>query len=811
MAGTSSALAQGLRGSRRAFGRLARLPLLALLAFFACRERVELGRSDALAGAGGDAQGGAPAKPDEPEDAGQGGGVSEAGGAGPTGGGGAGEPQPRGPVLVSCEERPPPEACSLTGDASKGVRLIGTLLESLVTRQRGVLDIAPDGRIRCAACDCGDAQGALVIDCPDLVVSPGFINLHDHLAYSGTAPLAHPGELYEHRNDWRLGENGHEPLPFASGASTAEVLAQELRMLLGGATSIVGAGGRRGLLRNLDVPGLTEQLLPGEIRTEPFPLDDASGALDSAACLFGENPDTAADAETAHAYVPHIGEGNNQRAQDELRCALGSLDLLGENSAVIHAMALSRADAAELATRGTSVVWSPRSNLDLYGSTAPVALLGSLGVHIALGTDWLASGSMNLLRELDCARHYDDTVLGGYFGSFELWRMVTEHPAWALRLERQLGELRPGLVGDVAVFTATDGDAHASVTRASPANVRLVLRQGRPLYGDEQLISAFADAGCEALAVCGTDKRVCASETGLTLADIREAGEAVYPLFSCEVPASEPSCETALERECPAGETSCDPPPSLPDPQEQDADDDGISDGLDVCPRVADPEQTDADQDGRGDACDVCPLANSGLAACPLSIADLRAPQARLPLKSAVVIGTARVTALRVEGAKGFYVEDGDRAPYSGIFVYTDATTPGVSVGDQISLQGYFDHFQGTDELIATEVLTIAAGGSYAPLDVLLSDVADGSAKADELASLLVRVLNVEVELQNPDTPNDYDETQLLGGLRLDDLIFPTLDNTYVPGTRFTSITGISGFSFSHQKLYPRSLQDLVE
>ncbi|HKY36247.1 MAG TPA: amidohydrolase family protein, partial [Polyangiaceae bacterium] len=698
MAGSSSAPPEGLRASRRAavFGRLARLPIVALLAFFACRERVVVGQGDALAGAAGGDQGGAPATPHEPAQAGEaGGGVGKAGGAGPAGGsGGAGEPQPRDPALVSCEEREIPESCSLSGDASKGVRLIGTLLEPLVTRERGVLDIAADGSIRCAACDCGDAQGALVIDCPDLVVSPGLINLHDHLAYSGTAPLAHPGERYQHRNDWRLGENGHEPLPFSSGASSAQVLAQELRMLLGGATSIVGAGGRRGLLRNLDMPGLTERLLPGEIRTEPFPLDDANAALDSAACLFGDNPDTAASAAAAHAYVPHIGEGTSQRAQDELRCALGSLDLLGENSAVIHAMALSRADATELARRGTSVVWSPRSNLDLYGSTAPVALLGSLGVRIALGTDWLASGSMNLLRELDCAHRYDDAVLGGYFGSFELWRMVTEHPAWALRLERQLGELRPGLVGDVAMFAATSSDPYASVTQAGPADVKLVLRQGRPLYGDEQLVSAFDVVDCEALGVCGRDKRVCAAETGLTLADIRGAGEAVYPLFSCGPPDNEPSCDAALEQECPAGETSCEVPPALPDPREQDADADGVSDVLDLCPRVADPEQDDVDQDGRGDACDACPLANSGLAPCPLSIASLRAPKARLPLKSAVLVSTARVTALRIEGAKGFYVEDGDHAPYSGIFVYTDQATPSVSLGDQLSLQGYFDRFQ---------------------------------------------------------------------------------------------------------------------
>ena len=41
---------------------------------------------------------------------------------------------------------------------------------------------------------------------------------------------------------------------------------------------------------------------------------------------------------------------------------------------------------------------------------------------------------------------------------------------------------------------------------------------------------------------------------------------------------------------------------------EPDADGDGVPDAVDGCPAVADPAQTDADGDGAGDACDPCPL-----------------------------------------------------------------------------------------------------------------------------------------------------------------------------------------------------------
>ena len=798
----------------RQLGHAGCAALLVLSAVFGCRERTVLRPTDAASGAGGEPRsgGGEPSPAREP--AGVGGEPVAAGqgsGAASGGGGGSNEASAR-PPLVTCPRQPAPEACSVHGDSSKGVRVLGTLLEPLVTRARGVLALNAAGNIECAACDCGDDAGALIIDCPDLVISPGFVNLHDHLGYAGTPPLAHPGELYEHRNDWRLGEHGHAKLPFAGSASALQVLAQELRMVLGGTTSIVGAGGRRGFLRNLDGVGQSQGLMAGDIHAETFPLDDATSSVDSAACSFGPKPDTKSIAAAAQAYVPHVGEGTDQRASDELRCALGSLDLLSDNSAVVHAMALSRADARELLSRGASVVWSPRSNLDLYGQTAPVALLGSLGVRLALGTDWLASGSMNLERELTCAAEYDQAVLGGYFDAFQRWRMVTENPAWALRLERRFAALATGLVGDISVFTQHGDDAYASVVEAEPADVRLVLRQGEPLYGDARLIQGFRNGeACEELMVCGATQRVCTVETGQSLAEIRAAGEAVYPLFSCGPPADEPRCEAVVTHECPAGELDCDAPPPPPAWNATDADADSVPDALDDCPRVANPDQADSDGDGRGDACDVCPVYNPGLTPCPRSIAELRAPVTRLTSKAPVLLTGARVTALRTLDSKGFYVEDGDHAAYSGIFVYTGSTAPGVQLGERLQLQGYFDSFQGTDELVNSELCSRVAGtDEYQPLVIALADAADGSPTAAGLASLFVRIEGAQVATTNPDTPNDYDETLLAGGLRLDDLLWRDLDNQYAVGTPFGSLQGIAGFSFGHQKLYLRSPADLT-
>jgi cytosine/adenosine deaminase-related metal-dependent hydrolase len=790
----SWAQAVSTSGGARAWGLA--LMGLALFATFAagCRERQLLPRRFYGGDAGGEAAELAPGTPPSGSD-----GASET----------PAEPAGSRPPRVTCTGAAAPETCRIEGDARHGLRLYGTLLEPSAERVGGMLDVDPDGTIRCTGCDCGDAGGALVIHCPDLVISPGLLNLHDHLTYSGTPPLAHPGERYEHRNDWRLGEHGHAALPFEGGASAARVVAHELRMVMSGVTSIVGAGGRHGLLRNLDAPSQTEGLLVGRISAETFPLDDARGDVDSAECRFGKRPDGAADSARGRAYVPHLGEGTNQRAADELRCALGELGLVGETSAVVHAMALSRAAAEELSRVGASVVWSPRSNLDLYGSTAPVALLASLGVRVSLGTDWLASGSMNLGRELFCANAYDREVLGGYFGSYQLWRMVTENAAWALGLEGRLGALVPGAPGDLAVFRATQRDGFASVVEATATDVVLVLRGGAPLYGDRELVSAFdTSEPCEELEVCGAARRACLSETGLSLPEL--AADAVYPLFACEPPRDEPRCQALRARECPVGEDSCAAPSPPPAWDESDADADGVPDVRDICPRRADPQQQDADGDGHGDACDACPLPDYGLSPCPQPIAALRSPASRLPPKTAVLLQGVRVTALRNAGSRGFYVEDGDHAPYSGLFVYTGGTTPKVAVGDVVDLQGYFDAYQGTDELVDAVVLARSQGQPYAPLRVEASELADGAPEPEAFASLYVRIENAEVALQNPDLPADYDEIGLVGGLRLDDLIAPELDNTFPPGTLFAAVRGIPGISFEHHKLFPIRAEDLV-
>jgi cytosine/adenosine deaminase-related metal-dependent hydrolase len=101
------------------------------------------------------------------------------------------------------------------------------------------------------------------------------------------------------------------------------------------------------------------------------------------------------------------------------------------------------------------VVWSPRSNISLYGNTAPVTELRYAGVTIALGTDWLPRGSMNMLRELAFADALNQRYFASTFSDAELFAMVTVNGAKAAGFETEIGSLEVGKHADITLFDGT--------------------------------------------------------------------------------------------------------------------------------------------------------------------------------------------------------------------------------------------------------------------------------------------------------------------------------------------------------------------
>jgi hypothetical protein len=173
----------------------------------------------------------------------------------------------------------------------------------------------------------------------------------------------------------------------------------------------------------------------------------------------------------------------------------------------IHCAGLRPEDFAVLGQRGGSMVWSPLSNLLLYGDTTNIAAAKSAGVPIALGSDWSLTGSKNLLNELKVAKTVNE-VGGLGLTDRELVSMTTGVPASIVKWDGLVGSLEPGKRADFIIVDALpDTDVYTSLISAPETAIQLVAIDGRPVVGEAALMSALVAAG-ETLTVGGKPRMI---------------------------------------------------------------------------------------------------------------------------------------------------------------------------------------------------------------------------------------------------------------------------------------------------------------
>lgn len=819
-------------------------------------------------GSPGSAQGGAShggSEPNGPGSAGTGA-TGEAGDGAVSGQGGEGGENGPGDACRKLEPLQSGTCQVAPGDAAR--LITGNVLLASGVLHGGQVLIDKQGVITCSACDCSAAAGAETatqITCPSGVISPGLLNLHDHLPYDAAGPYPLTADRYEHRHQWRMGLDDLPQITATAGAVTATRWA-ELRSVFAGVTSVLGAGSVAGLARNLDqvnASGLA--LAPTDDDT--FPLDDAGGLRQSSGCGY-PNIVTRSVLDGASAFVAHAAEGISVAARNEFLCLSsengGGHDLLSFKTTFVHGVGLLAEDFYAMANASSSLVWSPRSNLALYGDTARVTEAARLGVNLALGTDWSITGSMSLQRELACAASFNAGYLDSYFDDQALWGMVTGNAARAAGVRSKLGALAPGLVGDIAIFDGRARPDFAAVVEATADSVVLVLRAGAALYGDKPLLDALAVAeSCETIDVCEVEKRACvSSETGQTLAQLRTLYELQSPLFSCTAPENEPTCVPSrgvsvsgstiysgaasaqdgdgdgiddASDDCPNvfnpvrpldsgmqadfdedGEgDACDACP-LNAPGEgcdridpQDRDQDGVPTVTDNCPELPNAQQEDADGDGKGDACDACPAdENPGAQACPASIYDIK--QSKLPLGAHVSLRDQLVTA---SNASGFYLQDvGEQgapldAEYSGIFVAL--ANSGLELGDRIDIDdATIAGFFGVPELVDASGVQVLSTSDEAPEPTLVDDPVEllsGGKFVTSLDGVVVVVMDEVVKTADPGAK----KLTLLSGLSVDAAFYGP-EPFPVAGQRFDAVIGVLRSVSGGTVLSPRGELDLL-
>lgn len=340
-------------------------------------------------------------------------------------------------------------------------------------------------------------------------VLPGLIELHNHLAYNAL-PLWNVPQTYTNRDQWGNTPIYHQLVtaPMKTIGEATELLPAlvryvECKALVGGVTTSQGIalfsapGVRRyyrGIVRNVEETG-DKQLPEAGSRIADVDANDPQAFL--------------AEIEKKTCFLLHLSEGTDEAAHKHFEALQlpGNKWAIAPSLAGIHCVALTSADFEVMAAQGASMVWSPFSNLLLYGKTANVAAAAAAGTagspfKIGLGSDWSPSGSRSLFGELKVARIYSQSN-ANVFSDEQLVRLATTAGAEILGWDKTVGSLEVGKRADLVVVAGRNDAAPLTpLFEGDERTVQLVAIDGTPRYGTPALMAADGP-GLEKLAVGG--------------------------------------------------------------------------------------------------------------------------------------------------------------------------------------------------------------------------------------------------------------------------------------------------------------------
>lgn len=408
-------------------------------------------------------------------------------------------------VALACneEERPVPTDPNgeVTGPATTLASGMPVVLRGTVVTPDGVIKHGyvsiSNGRIGSVSEKQPDISDALKVNVDGIIV-PGFVDVHNHVPWN-VLPRWSPGPRFTNQSQWAADLEFRQlrrPFDHLLPSYFCDMNAWgELRALVGGATAVMATQPIpciHGLVRNLDFNsgfyGTTELNREHIFNLAGFrlpPPSDLAGraAFVQAALFFIANP-------FYEALAMHVAEGTDGFAEEQFTF-LQSQSLLNRKGVLIHGISLGLSDFQAMAAAGTALVWSPRSNLELYGTTANIPAALDAGVEIALAPDWALTGSSNMLDELRAAAQWNRQHLGGRLTGRQLVDMVTSVPARITGVDDEVGEIRPGLRADLVVLSGDPDDPYGAVLDATPADVQLLLIEGVPLYGNREFMERF--------------------------------------------------------------------------------------------------------------------------------------------------------------------------------------------------------------------------------------------------------------------------------------------------------------------------------
>jgi len=355
----------------------------------------------------------------------------------------------------------------------------------------------------------------------DGTIYPGLIDLHNHMHYNHI-PLwdfeVHLSESqrseeggytnrYQWGNNWDYGPSITWMKTNVQSSSRWDMTSQQMKFaevqsVAGGVTAVQGSPSSG--------TDAWDSMLSRNVELYNFGQDGMStcavcGAADddySGSHLISQN-----ESGSLNAWFVHLAEGVDSSSKAEFD-SLYEKGLIMDETVVIHGTALDASQFEKMAEKGAGLVWSPISNLLLYGDTTDVVAADNAGVTISLAPDWGPSGSKSNLHELKTADLWNRDILGGHFSDYELAQMVTSNAAEISNWQDFVGQIETGMYADLVVLDTFHENPYRNLIEAIDRDVRLTIVQGKAVFGDVDLMTSLQGEDWEYINGSGFSKAV---------------------------------------------------------------------------------------------------------------------------------------------------------------------------------------------------------------------------------------------------------------------------------------------------------------
>lgn len=329
-------------------------------------------------------------------------------------------------------------------------------------------------------------------DFVDDYLYPGLVDVHDHPNWNFISRWNVPNAAESNcrpkfcdRYEWQ-GTNDYKTqaeMPFETVKGTEfavdSLLYGDVRALLGGVTTLQGGddvGASPSPMRRLWSSATSNTGAVGKLKETKI-LADYLAKLES-----GES----------NRLFLHVGEGTDAASRKELE-VVEAAHLLRPETVLIHGIAFGRDELETVRKSGASMVWSPRSNLNLYGATMDIETVLAKGIPVALAPDWALTGSSNMFQELKCAADYAQKNQIRGLTPERLFHMVTSDAAQIAGLVDSAGEPMVGVVresafADFLLLRHRVDDPYQNLLQATDLDIHSVVIGGRPVLGDESFL-----------------------------------------------------------------------------------------------------------------------------------------------------------------------------------------------------------------------------------------------------------------------------------------------------------------------------------